>query len=294
MATIVAVANAESRGVRRLLVTGASGYLGHALMAAAPRGGWEVQGTRFTAPSGGRLLDVRDRGAVEALVHEVRPDAVVHTAYLQSGPEMRAVNVDGAANVARAAQHMGSRLIHLSTDVVFDGRLGRPYREDDPPAPLTAYGRSKLDGEGAVADAHPRSLVVRTSLIYGGSAPGRQERMVSDAIAGASATAFFEDEIRCPIAAADLAAALIELAGCSDQGLLHLAGPDVLSRLQFARLLAMAAGGDPASLRSARGAEVSPARPLNCSLDSARAYARLATPIRGVREALGLAEPTGL
>src|SRR5947209_20205691 len=91
MATIVAVANAESRGVRRLLVTGASGYLGHALMAAAPRGGWEVQGTRFTAPSGGRLLAVRDRGAGEALGPQVRPGRRVRHAHLPSGPEVPGV-----------------------------------------------------------------------------------------------------------------------------------------------------------------------------------------------------------
>jgi dTDP-4-dehydrorhamnose reductase len=118
--------------------------------------------------------------------------------------------------------------------------------------------------------------------------------MVCDAIAGASATAFFEDEIRCPIAAPDLAAGLVELAESSEHGVLHLAGPDVLSRLEFARLLATAAGGDPGVLRSARSADVSPDRPLDCSLDSSRAYLLLGAPVRGVRDALGLVEPTAL
>jgi dTDP-4-dehydrorhamnose reductase len=293
LATIGSMANGlGTRG--RLLVTGASGYLGRAVIAAAHARGWEVHGTRLTAASGGVPLDVRQAPAVDRLVEQVRPDAVVHTAYLQSGPTMRAVNVDGSGNVAVAARRVGARLIHVSTDFVFDGRQARPYREDDRPAPLTDYGHSKLDGERAVAGCHPEALVVRTSLIYGGSVPGPQERMVYDAIAGAPATAFFEDEIRCPIAAPDLAAGLVGLAESSEHGILHLAGPDVLSRLEFARLLATAAGGDPGVLRSARSADVSPDRPLDCSLDSSRAYLLLGAPVRGVRDALGLVEPTAL
>ena len=294
MGTIGAMATRHTGGGRRLLVTGASGYLGRALMAAAPAMGWEARGTRFTARSGSAVLDVRTRDAVERLFDAVRPDAVIHTAYLQSGPSMRAVNVDGAAHVARASRRFGARLVHLSTDFVFDGRLARPYREDDPPAPLTAYGVSKLDGERAVAHEDPPALLVRTSLIYGGSAPGPQERMVADAMAGVSSTAFFEDEIRSPIAAPDLASGLLELAASAVTGVLHLAGPEAVSRLEFARVLAETAGGDPGSLRSARSADLSPARPLDCSLDSSRAYVCIATRVRGVREALGLAPQAAL
>jgi len=285
MATIGRMAETSNQG-RRLLVTGASGYLGRALRSAAPREGWEVHGTRLTAASADPQLDVRDAGAVDQLLEAVRPDAVIHTAYLQGGPAMRAVNVEGATHVARAARRVGARLIHLSTDFVFDGRLHRPYREDDAASPLTEYGVSKLDAERAVADAHPDALIVRTSLIYGGESPGAQERMVSDALAGAGAVAFFEDEIRSPVAAPDLAAALIELAASDERGVLHVAGPEHLSRLEFARLLARAAGGDPNGLRSARSADVSPPRPLDCSLDSAHAYGLVSAHMRGVREAL--------
>ena len=279
---------------RRLLVTGASGYLGRALMASAAAAGWEARGTRLTSADGGTVLDVRDAGCVDRLFDAVSPDAVIHTAYQQGGPEMRAVNVDGSANVARASNRVGARLVHLSTDFVFDGRLDRPYREQDDPAPLTEYGVSKLDGERAVQDVCPAALVIRTSLIYGGAVPGPQERMVLDALQGVSRVAFFEDEIRSPVAAPDLAAGLLDLAGSTMNGVLHLAGPDAMSRLEFARLLAAAAGGDPHALRTARSADLSPARPLNCSLDSSRAYASIDTPIRGVRAALGLAGPAGL
>ncbi len=276
-------------GPRRLLVTGGSGYLGRALLAAAEGAGWEAVGTRHSTASGGPRLDVCDAGAVDALVERVRPAAVIHTAYLQSGAGMRAVNVDGSSNVARAARRAGARLVHLSTDFVFDGKRTEPYRETDAAHPLTAYGESKLEGERAVAEEHPDALIVRTSLIYGGRRPGPQERMVSEALSGRSGVAFFEDEIRSPVAASDLASALLELAAMKEHGVLHVAGPEHVSRLEFARLLAEAAGGDPAALRPARSADISPPRPLDCSLDSARARSLLSTRVRGVREALASA-----
>ena len=81
----------------------------------------------------------------------VRPEIVIHTAYLQDGPGAHEITVDGAENVARAAAAVGARLVHLSTDVVFDGRKGAPYVEDDPLSPVTDYGRAKAEAEGRVA-----------------------------------------------------------------------------------------------------------------------------------------------
>jgi dTDP-4-dehydrorhamnose reductase len=289
--SIVRMARPGTEPARRVLVTGGSGYLGRALVAAAPAAGWEAIPTRLTAAADGIPLDVRDAGAVDRMVAELRPDAVIHTAYLQSGPAMRAVNVDGAAHVSGAAARHGVRLVHLSTDFVFDGEVTRPYREDDAAAPLTEYGRSKLDGELEVAARHPAALVVRTSLIYGGAAPGPQERMVGDALAGRTDVAFFHDEIRSPIAAPDLAAALLELAAGDERGVLHVAGPDHLSRLEFALLLAAAAGRAGGPIRSARSAGSGVRRPLDCSLDSSRAYALLATRVRGPGEALASGPP---
>jgi dTDP-4-dehydrorhamnose reductase len=279
---------------RRLLVTGGSGYLGRALLTAAPPVGWDAVGTYLTAPAGGTRLDVRDEAAVERAISHVRPHAVIHTAYVQSGPAMRAVNVDGAANVAGAAARHGSRLVHLSTDVVFDGELRRPYREEDDAVPVTDYGRAKLDAEHAVARRHPDAVIVRTSLIYGGATPGPQERLVADALAGRNDVAFYEDEIRSPAFAPDLARALLELAAGGQRGVLHVAGPEHVSRLELARLLATAAGADAAVLRSTSSAQSTVRRPRNCSLDSARAYGQLTTRMRGPREALTSAPMTAL
>ena len=83
----------------------------------------------------------------------VRPDVVIHTAYRQDGDLARQIVVDGSENVARAAAAVGARLIHLSTDVVFDGRKGAPYVEEDSPSPCTAYGRAKAEAEARVVAA---------------------------------------------------------------------------------------------------------------------------------------------
>ena len=96
------------------------------------------------------------------------PDVIVHTAYRRDGPTAQAVTVDGTAHVANAAVAQGARLLHLSTDVVFDGRAGRPYREPDRLCPVSDYGRAKTAAEHLVRTIAPGALIVRTSLIYGG------------------------------------------------------------------------------------------------------------------------------
>jgi dTDP-4-dehydrorhamnose reductase len=166
-------------------------------------------------------------------------------------------------------------LIHLSSDLVFDGEQDAPYTEEDEPNPITAYGRDKADAERAVLEAHPEALVVRTSLLYGGAEPGPQERL-----AAAPDAFFFTDEIRSPVHVGDLAAALLELAGGAQAGILHAAGADPLSRFEFAGLLT----GRP--VRGASLAESRQVRPRNCSLSSARAASLLRARLRGAREVL--------
>jgi dTDP-4-dehydrorhamnose reductase len=271
---------------RRLLVTGGSGHLGGEVVRRAREAGWEVVGTSYRTPGPARL-DVRDAGAVEALFADVAPDCVVHTAYVQDGPDAWATNVDGSANVAAAAAARGARLIHLSTDLVFDGRAGRPYTEDDAAGPLLEYGRSKAAAEAAVAQRHPGSTIVRTSLIYGGEGLSGHERRILDIVDGRADLAFFTDELRCPVHVTDLAEAVRRLADVAHAGPLHLAGADGVSRYEMACLVATANGRETAHLRATTSAGSVPERPRDCRLDCSRAAALLGRRLPGIREVLG-------
>jgi dTDP-4-dehydrorhamnose reductase len=274
---------------RRLLVTGGSGYLGRELVRRALAAGWEVTATSLSrrVPGGAEAvrLDVRDPTAVRAVLRGALPHAVVHTAYRQDGADAHAVTADGAAHVAEAARAVGARLVHLSTDLVFDGRRGG-YDEDDPPRPALAYGQAKAEAERRVAAFDPDAVLVRTSLLYGGEEPGPAERLAIDAAGGRADVAFYRNERRSPAHVGDLAAALLELAGRPVAGPLHLAGAHDVSRLELARLIAAAHGLDPSRLRSS---DAPPGRPLDCSLRSRRAAAVLTSPLRGVRDVLAAA-----
>ncbi len=257
--------------MQRLLVTGGCGYLGSELVRRAPAAGWNVRATWWRRRPQGDAdwvqVDVRDRDRLRSAAADV--DAVIHTAYRQGAGEWE-VNVDGSTTVAEAAR--GLRLVHLSSDLVFDGARGR-YREEDEPAPVNSYGRSKAEAERRVAATHPEATIVRTSLIYGGAAPGPQERLARDN------RRFFVDEIRSPVQVGDLATALLELLETAAPGPLHVAGADDVSRYDFAVLL----GADPGLLESAR---TTPERAPNVSLDSSRAAALLSTRLRGAYEVL--------
>jgi dTDP-4-dehydrorhamnose reductase len=264
----------------RLLVTGGTGYLGRELVRRAPAvGTWLTR--EPSAPGDWLRLDVRDSVVVRRELERLRPAAVIHTAYRQDD---RATTLDGAAAVAEAAAAVGARLVHVSSDVIFDGTKRSPYTEEDPPSPITDYGRAKADAERAVRAAHPGALVARTSLIYGGREPGRHERLAWEAAEGRGGMTFFEDELRSPVLVGDLAGALLELAGRNEAGILHVAGPDAVSRYEFARLLAQGHGLSDERIPRARLADSGLVRPANCALDSSRARALLRTPPRGVLE----------
>lgn len=274
-----------------LLITGGSGYLGAELVRQA-LATWRVVATCHTRHGmiDGLVLqplDLRDEDAVARLVEAVAPDLVIHTAYVQSGPDLWPVTVEGTGYVARAARRAGARLIHMSSDAIFDGERAGAYIEADAGRPITAYGEAKAAAEQVVAEICSEALIVRTSLIYGGAQLSKHEQLILEAADGHADIAFFTDEIRCPVQVSDLAQALLEVAHRSISGVLHLAGADAVSRYEFACLVAAAHGRSPGRLRSGMIAESTLRRPRNCALAIDKARTLLHTPLRGVREVFG-------
>ncbi len=177
---------------------------------------------------------------------------------------------------------MGAGMVHVSTDMVFDGERA-PYSEDDPPAPLTGYGRSKAEAEEIVRRTLPGAAVVRTSLILRADPPDRTTGWVLDGLRSGAPVRLFTDELRCPIAADDLAAQLWELASLpadARAGAWHLAGPEALSRYALGLLIAARAGLDPAGITPARLAESPAPRPRDLRLLTGRADRALRTRAR--------------
>lgn len=272
-------------------MTGASGTLGAEVARQALQGGWDVLGTYHSAPTGltidWRELHLDDARGVDALVEEVRPDAIVHAAYRygRGEPHSWSVTAEAPGWVARAARGVGARLVHMSSDVIFDGTAS-PYDESAPPSPITPYGASKAAAEVAVAALDPFAVIVRTSLIVRLEPPDPQTQMVLDIAAGKRAERLFTDEVRCPIAVEDLAAAVIELATADVRGVLHVAGPEAVTRYELGRLI-LAARAIEAYLPASTIAESGLSRPADVRLVTDLARSKLSTRLRGIREVLG-------
>lgn len=193
--------------MRRILITGGTGQVGMELA----RLDWP-DGLTVDLP-GRERLDLCDAAGISAYMDDHKPDCVINcaawTAVDAAEDAVAAAflaNAQGPAWLAEAAARVGAPIIHLSTDYVFDGALDRPYREDDRPGPLSAYGASKLAGELAVRAANPRSAVLRTAWVlsaHGGNFLKTMLRLAAER----SSISVVVDQTGCPTGAADIAQA---------------------------------------------------------------------------------------
>src|SRR3954449_1605994 len=219
----------------RFLIVGSGGMLGHVVASDAERLGHDV------VALGHADLDVTDAAHVERIVAAVGPAAVINcSAYTDvdgcEANEARAlrVNGDGAGNVARAAAVAGARVVHVSTDYVFDGGKREPWVESDPVAPLQAYGRTKLAGEVAVAEANADHAIVRAAWLFGAGGPNFVETMLRLG-AERDEVAVVTDQHGGPTWTGHLSPALVEVAERrGDVGLFHAAGAGDCSWYEFA------------------------------------------------------------
>ena len=210
---------------RPILVTGGTGQVASALAAAAGARNLRVVGRPdfdFDRP---QTL----RAALDAAAPSLVVNAAAYTAVDKAESEPDAAwraNRDGPAALAAWCAEHGARLIHISTDYVFDGLKGAPYLEDDPTGPTGVYGASKLAGEAAVLAAGAPALVLRTSWVYSASGKNFVLTMLN-AARRTDRLRVVGDQRGCPTAAADLAAAILALADAwdgSDSAVLHAAG----------------------------------------------------------------------
>jgi dTDP-4-dehydrorhamnose reductase len=221
----------------RVLITGAAGQLGRALAAAAPPG--EVVRAVSRAE-----LDVADEAAVRALFAEFSPELVINAAAYNAVDDAERdrasavrANTTGPSVLAAACRAGGAWLTHVSTDFVFDGRQGHPYEASAPPNPLSAYGRTKLEGEAAVARELPRQCaMVRTSWLY--SAGGGFATRMLALMRAKPEIRVVSDQVGAPTHAAGLAGVLWALSARRAAGLWHWCDSGVASRYDFAVAIA--------------------------------------------------------
>ncbi len=267
---------------KRILITGGSSYLGHHLLPIVYQK-HQILSTYFSRkpkmlPGDLRPLDLRDAQAVMALISEWRPEVIIHLAGSDRSPDMTAVICQGAENVVRAAEMVDARLIHLSSDVIFDGRHG-PYNESEPPSPIHAYAEAKAMAESIVA-AYRNHVIIRTSLIYGLTRMDYGTRWLVSALQAGEPVTLFTDQLRNPVWAVTLANTCLELAEHDFQGVLNVAGDQALSREVFG--LKMLDWWDIQTRETLSSGPSPETWPKDCRLDVSLANRLLSTPMLGV------------
>jgi dTDP-4-dehydrorhamnose reductase len=224
----------------KVMIIGATGLLGKPLMRE-----WK---SAAVAGTGSRDLDIRDAARVRELIDKGGPDWIVLAAAYtdvdgcEKNPELAfAVNRDGAVNVAAAAKAVGSRLLFLSSDYVFDGRKTEPYEVDDTRNPQSVYGRSKAEAEIRLLEKMPECCIVRTSWLFGVGG-----KCFPDTILKLAATRptldVVNDQRGCPTYTVDLAKAIIELCGKNAGGIVHAANAGQCSWFEFSQEIVRDAG----------------------------------------------------
>jgi dTDP-4-dehydrorhamnose reductase len=279
----------------KVALIGASGLLGRAVTKElANVAGWQVVRTAHSR-LGPQLvkLDIRDDAAIADFIARETPDAIVVTAaerrpdVCENDPALaRALNVDALRSIAKAARERGAWVLSISTDYVFDGTKP-PYFPDDPPSPLNAYGRSKLEGERALLDSGAKACVLRLPLLYGpvldwneSAVTSLTPAIVESAKTGAAPASMDAWATRYPTFTPDVAVVIRRMIECHAHGetiggIAQWSGDEPMTKFDIAGRIARVLGVD-ARLAARRTPADSTPRPRDCHLDS------------GVLEALGI------
>lgn len=282
----------------RILVTGRDGQVARSL---AERGG-----AHELLFAGRPELDLADPASIERVVASVAPDLIVSAAAYtavdraEDEPELAmAVNGEGPGVLARAAARIGAPVIHLSTDYVFDGSLCRPWREDDPVAPLGVYGATKLAGEQALAASGATHAILRTAWVYSPFGSNFVRTMLRLAETR-DELGVVEDQIGCPTSAFDIADAVLAMVDAwrteprrGADAIYHFAGAGETSWADFASAIFAESAKRGGPVAEIRGIPTSAwptkaRRPVNSRLDSRHFVTTFGHPARSWREALSV------
>jgi dTDP-4-dehydrorhamnose reductase len=241
----------------KLLVTGASGLLGLNLLLGQ-MGRHSIVGVDRSKLGGTPFslikADLLDPAAVDRILERVKPDAVIHTAAnanvdsCEANPQgARLLNAELPGELARACAQRSIRLVHISTDAVFDGRKDGLYSETEIPNPLGIYAQSKLEGERNVLSAYPQAIVARVNF-FGWSLSGTRSlaEFFYNKLASGQKCSGFIDVYFCPLFVGDLAETLVLMLDKGLSGLYHVTGSQVLSKFDFGQCIARQFGFDPA------------------------------------------------
>ena len=276
--------------MEKVLVIG-NGFLGGAVARVARLAGHDAA----TVSRGGDMpVDIREIGTVERAVRETDPDALINCAAVTELDKIEAdpkeaydVNAYGAENVAKVASTHSKRLVHVSTDSVFDGEKGG-YSETDIPAPVNEYAKSKRLGEELVKGASDDYVVIRTNF-YGDFPGGRSLfNWILDNLRASRKFGGFADIVFNPMEVENLSAGLLELAGSKYTGILHVGSDRAYSKYEFARTIAERLGYDASLVsRSESAGRAGARRPRNTTLDTSLAKRMMKSRPVGLEQWLG-------
>jgi dTDP-4-dehydrorhamnose reductase len=275
----------------RIAVTGANGLVGSRLCRGLAERAHEVCGLsrgdrRGTGTFEYVPCDVTDASAVASALTRLRPEVIINTASMtdvdgcERDPKGAwAANASAAAHVATTCRDLGTHLVHVSTDYIFDGDEG-PYSEDDVPNPRGVYAQSKLGGELAVRSLAGSWAIARTAVVYGWPPAGRPNfgSWLVSALGNRQPVKLFEDQFVSPSLADSVAAMLAELAERKLTGIWNTAGADVVDRVTYGRAVCKLFGLDEALITPSKLKDVKLAspRPLRSGLRPDKASAELA------------------
>jgi dTDP-4-dehydrorhamnose reductase len=283
----------------RLLVTGAAGLLGGRLAQILAARFEVVAGCRDNPPPPGlptAHLDLASPGGLGTVLETVAPEAVLHAAAIADPDRCEAdpegaflVNTEATARLAAWCAGRGIPLVALSTDLVFGGDRA-PYREDNPPDPISVYGRTKAAAEKAALEHHPRAAVARIALVAGCGHGARRtaSEAVAQALVAARPARLYTDQVRTPIDDRSVADGVTKILERGLSGIFHLGGGERLSRFELGCRVASTLALPESLLVAVRSGEQpqKAPRPRDVSLDSSKTAARLGWSPRPLGEAL--------